>query len=64
MALVVRGLANKRIAAELGTGEKTIKVHRGRVMSKMQVRSVAELVLLSLKIGIMPEPATVPPQAP
>ena len=59
MALVVRGLANKQIAAELGTGEKTIKVHRGRVMSKMQVRSVAELVLAVLKIGIMPEPAAV-----
>ena len=57
MALVIRGLANKQIAAELGTGEKTIKVHRGRVMSKMQVRSVAELVLASLKIGVMPEPA-------
>jgi len=63
MVLVVRGLANKRIATELGIGEKTIKVHRGRVMSKMRVRSVAELVLVSLKIGIMPEPAAVPPQA-
>src|SRR5271166_5055144 len=63
MALVVRGLANKRIATELGTGEKTIKVHRGRVMSKMQVRSLAELVLASLKLKIMPEPAAVPPQA-
>ena len=63
MVLVVRGLANKRIATELGIGEKTIKVHRGRVMSKMRVRSVAELVLVSLKIGIRPEPAAVPPQA-
>ena len=63
MLLVVRGLANKRIATELGIVEKTIKVHRGRVMSKMQVRSVAELVLASLKIKIMPEPAAVPPQA-
>ena len=62
MLLVVRGLANKRIATELGIVEKTIKVHRGRVMSKMQVRSVAELVLASLKIKIMPEPATVPPR--
>ncbi len=62
MTLVVRGLANKQIATELGTGEKTIKVHRGRVMSKMQVRSVAELVLASLKICVMPEPAAVPPR--
>ncbi|MGZ3469151.1 MAG: LuxR C-terminal-related transcriptional regulator [Isosphaeraceae bacterium] len=51
------------MATELGIGEKTIKVHRGRVMSKMRVRSVAELVLVSLKIRIMPEPAAVPPQA-
>jgi RNA polymerase sigma factor (sigma-70 family) len=62
MVLVVRGLPNKRIATELGTVEKTIKVHRGRVMSKMQVRSVAELVLASLKIGITLEPATAPPR--
>jgi FixJ family two-component response regulator len=57
MVLVVRGLANKHIAAELGIGEKTIKVHRGRVIRKMHVRSVAELVLASIKIGIMPERA-------
>ncbi len=62
LELVVRGLANKRIATELGIVEKTIKVHRGRVMSKMQVRSVAELVLMSLKIGVTPEPATIPPR--
>ncbi len=62
MLLVIRGLANKQIATELGIVEKTIKVHRGRVMGKMQVRSVAELVLASLKIGIMSEPATVPPR--
>jgi len=62
MALVVRGLANKRIGTELGIVEKTIKVHRGRVMSKMKVRSVAELVLASLKIGIKPEPVSDPPR--
>ena len=62
MALVVRGLANKQIAAELGTVEKTIKVHRGRVMSKMQVRSVAELVLTSLRIGSSTEPVDDPPR--
>lgn len=44
MALVVRGLLNKQIAVELGAAERTVKVHRGRVMQKMQVQSVAELV--------------------
>lgn len=41
---VIKGSLNKQIAHELGTVEKTIKVHRGRVMEKMQVQSVAELV--------------------
>jgi FixJ family two-component response regulator len=44
---VVAGQLNKQIAAELGTVEKTIKVHRARVMFKMGVRSVAELVRLA-----------------
>ena len=43
---VIAGRLNKQIAAELGTAEKTIKVHRARGMEKMQVRSVAELVRL------------------
>jgi FixJ family two-component response regulator len=46
MLLVVEGLLNKQIAAALGTVEKTVKVHRARVMSKMQVRSVTALVRL------------------
>jgi FixJ family two-component response regulator len=45
-ALVARGLLNKQIAGRLGTTEKTIKVHRGRVMAKLEVDSVAELVRL------------------
>jgi FixJ family two-component response regulator len=45
-ALVARGMLNKQIAADLGTAEKTIKVHRARVMEKLQVSSVAELVRL------------------
>jgi FixJ family two-component response regulator len=52
MALVVRGLLNKQIAFELGTVEKTIKVHRARVMDKMQVESLAELVRIAERIGI------------
>jgi len=52
MVLVVSGLLNKQIAFELGTVEKTIKVHRARVMEKMQVDSLAHLVRLAEKIGI------------
>jgi FixJ family two-component response regulator len=48
---VVAGELNKQIAAELGTVEKTIKVHRARVMFKMGVRSVAELVRLTERVG-------------
>jgi FixJ family two-component response regulator len=50
MAIVVRGKLNKQIAHELGLSEKTVKIHRGRVMEKMQVQSVADLVLASQKL--------------
>jgi FixJ family two-component response regulator len=46
MQLVVTGMLNKQIAARLGTAEKTVKVHRGRVMKKLALESVAELVRL------------------
>jgi FixJ family two-component response regulator len=49
---VITGKLNKQIAAALGASEKTIKVHRGRVMQKMQVQSVADLVRLCEKVGI------------
>jgi FixJ family two-component response regulator len=49
---VLAGELNKQIAAALGASEKTIKVHRGRVMQKMQVKSVADLVRLCEKAGI------------
>ena len=52
---VTDGKLNKQIAAELGAGEKTIKVHRGRVMRKMGVGSVAELVRLTEKVRLGPE---------
>jgi len=49
---VVRGLLNKQVAFELGTVEKTVKVHRSRVMEKMEVRSLAELVRIAERVGI------------
>jgi len=55
MQLVVTGMLNKQIAAELGTAEKTVKVHRGRMMEKLQVTSVAELVRLVERVGIASE---------
>ena len=62
MVLVVRGLLNKQIAFELGTVEKTIKVHRARVMEKMQVDSLADLVRLAEKVGIPAKETEVPEQ--
>jgi FixJ family two-component response regulator len=52
-ALVVTGMLNKQIAAELGVVEKTVKVHRARVMDKMRARSVAELVRLADGVGVI-----------
>jgi FixJ family two-component response regulator len=49
---VVTGKLNKQIAGDLGTVEQTVKVHRARVMQKMGVRSVAELVRLTQRCGI------------
>jgi FixJ family two-component response regulator len=54
--LVIAGLLNKEIAAELGITLRTTKVHRSRVMQKMNVISVAELVRLAQKAGITPLP--------
>ncbi len=49
--LVATGMLNKQIAAELGAAEKTIKVHRGRIMEKMQVRTAVALVGLLSRAG-------------
>ena len=52
MGLVVTGLLNKQIAAELGTSETTVKIHRHQVMEKMAANSLAELVRMSDRLGI------------
>lgn len=49
---VVAGRLNKQIAGDLGTVEKTIKVHRSRMMEKLGVRTVADLVRMAQKVGI------------
>ncbi len=54
LSFVVTGMLNKQIALKLDIAEKTVKVHRGRVMEKLGVDSVAELVRLAEKAGIKP----------
>jgi FixJ family two-component response regulator len=51
---VISGRLNKQTAVDLGTVEKTVKVHRARVMEKMRVKSLAELVRLAERAGIAP----------
>jgi FixJ family two-component response regulator len=52
MERVVSGLLNKQVAAELGTSEVTVKVHRAKVMHKMRAGSLADLVRMSEKVGM------------
>ena len=52
LKLVVAGRLNKQIADDLGSAEKTVKVHRGRVMQKMHADSVAALVRMTEKLGL------------
>jgi len=54
MGLVVSGLLNKQVGAELGTSEITIKAHRGRVMRKMGAKSLAGLVRMADRLGLPP----------
>jgi FixJ family two-component response regulator len=54
MTLVVSGILNKQIAAELGASEATVKIHRGHVMEKMQAGSIVELVRMADKLKVSP----------
>ena len=54
MTYVITGMLNKQIAFELDISEETVKIHRGRVMQKLEIDSVAELVRLCEKAGITP----------
>jgi len=58
LRFVIIGLLNKQIAAELNTAEKTIKVHRGRVMQKLGLASVPDLVRFSQRAGVSPADAS------
>jgi FixJ family two-component response regulator len=54
MGLVVRGLLNKQVGAELGISEITVKAHRGKVMRKMHADSLADLVNMAARLRIAP----------
>ena len=54
MALVVSGLLNKQVGGELGISEITVKAHRGRVMRKMEARSLPALVTMAATLGLAP----------
>jgi len=55
MALVVAGLLNKQVGAELGISEITVKAHRGRVMEKMRADSLADLVKMAGRLSVTPQ---------
>jgi FixJ family two-component response regulator len=60
LELVATGKLNKQIAVELGAAEKTIKVHRGRIMEKMHARTATALVGLLLRAGVQSKRARIP----
>jgi FixJ family two-component response regulator len=58
MALVVSGLLNKQVGAELGISEITVKAHRGQVMRKMKADSLADLVTIAARLRLEPAPTS------
>lgn len=60
--LVVRGKLNKQIAYQLGTSERTIKAHRHNIMHKLEMESLAELVLFAERAGVLEQVPAVPGQ--
>jgi FixJ family two-component response regulator len=56
MALVVRGLLNKQVGFELGISEITVKAHRGKVMRKMEAKSLADLVTMAARLRVATAP--------
>jgi len=60
---VVRGQLNKQIASDLGLHERTVKLHRTAITTKLKVQSVAELTRLTQEAGIFPEPVRTVPRA-
>jgi RNA polymerase sigma factor (sigma-70 family) len=58
VAMVVSGMLNRQIAAEIGITENTVKVHRSRAMEKMQAQSLADLVKMVERLEILPENAS------
>lgn len=57
MRMVVAGLLNKQIAAEIGISEITVKIHRGHVMQKMQVKSLAQLTTIAGRLALWEKPS-------
>jgi DNA-binding NarL/FixJ family response regulator len=55
LALIARGMANKRIALELGVSEKTVKAHVGRVLAKLGVSDRTQAALLAVRSGLVPD---------
>lgn len=58
LALIVAGMANKRIARELGLSEKTVKAHVGRLLAKLGVADRTQAALLAVRTGLVADPAT------
>jgi two-component system, NarL family, response regulator LiaR len=58
LALIVAGMANKRIARELGLSEKTVKAHVGRLLAKLGVADRTQAALLAVRTGLVADPGS------